>query len=128
MLPLADAAKCRSESDWLVGINGTRALTALNSRHGGFRLTPVGRVQTPTLSILAQRERDIAAFVNRAPTLKPSHFLKCPAAGIPAAGSTKVLQEGRKRRAQKSRASLGSGYRTGDRRPLHWQARARSSR
>ncbi|MDB6005543.1 MAG: topoisomerase [Prosthecobacter sp.] len=65
MLPLADAAKCRSESDWLVGINGTRALTALNSRHGGFRLTPVGRVQTPTLSVLAQRERDIAAFVPR---------------------------------------------------------------
>ncbi|HEY1051450.1 MAG TPA: DNA topoisomerase III [Prosthecobacter sp.] len=65
MLPLADAAKCRSESDWLVGINGTRALTALNSRHGGFRLTPVGRVQTPTLSILAKREKEIAAFVSR---------------------------------------------------------------
>ncbi len=65
MLPLADAAKCRSESDWLVGINGTRALTALNSRHGGFRLTPVGRVQTPTLSIMAKREKEIAAFVPR---------------------------------------------------------------
>lgn len=65
MQPLADAAKCRSESDWIVGINGTRALTALNSRHGGFRLTPVGRVQTPTLSILAKREREIAAFVPR---------------------------------------------------------------
>jgi len=65
MQPLADAAKCRSESDWLVGINGTRALTALNSRHGGFRLTPVGRVQTPTLSILAKREREIAAFEPR---------------------------------------------------------------
>jgi len=65
MQPLADAAKCRSESDWIVGINGTRALTALNSRHGGFRLTPVGRVQTPTLSILAKREREIAAFEPR---------------------------------------------------------------
>jgi DNA topoisomerase-3 len=65
MQPLADAAKCRSESDWLIGINSTRALTALNSRHGGFRLTPVGRVQTPTLSILAKREREIAAFVPR---------------------------------------------------------------
>ncbi len=65
MQPLADAAKCRSESDWLVGINGTRALTALNSRHGGFRLTPVGRVQTPTLSIMAGREREITAFVPR---------------------------------------------------------------
>ncbi len=65
MLPLAAAAKCRSESDWLVGINGTRALTALNSRNGGFRLTPVGRVQTPTLTILAKRERDIQAFEPR---------------------------------------------------------------
>ena len=65
MRPLADAAKCRSESDWLVGINATRALTALNSRHGGFRLTPAGRVQTPTLSILATREREIQVFVPR---------------------------------------------------------------
>ncbi|MBV6498855.1 MAG: DNA topoisomerase 3 [Prosthecobacter sp.] len=65
MQPLADAAKCRSESDWLVGINATRALTALNSRHGGFRLTPAGRVQTPTLTILAKREREIQSFVSR---------------------------------------------------------------
>ena len=36
MLPLADAARCRSEADWLVGINGTRAMTAFNSRDGGF--------------------------------------------------------------------------------------------
>ncbi|HYP88663.1 MAG TPA: toprim domain-containing protein, partial [Polyangiaceae bacterium] len=45
--PLADAARCRSEADWLVGINGTRAMTAFNSRDGGFFLTTVGRVQTP---------------------------------------------------------------------------------
>jgi DNA topoisomerase-3 len=36
MLPLADAARCRSEADWLVGINGTRAMTAFNSKGGGF--------------------------------------------------------------------------------------------
>ncbi|CAN5692215.1 DNA topoisomerase III [soil metagenome] len=65
MQPLAAAAKCRSESDWIVGINSTRALTALNSRHGGFRLTPVGRVQTPTLTILAKREREISSFIPR---------------------------------------------------------------
>jgi DNA topoisomerase-3 len=65
MRPLADAAKCRSESDWLVGINATRALTAFNSRNGGFRLTPAGRVQTPTLTILAKREMEIQAFVPR---------------------------------------------------------------
>ena len=39
MIPLAQAALCRSESDWLVGLNGTRALTAFNSRHGGFNVT-----------------------------------------------------------------------------------------
>lgn len=62
MKPLADAAKCRSESDWLVGLNATRALTCFNSRHGGFNITAAGRVQTPTLAILAAREQEIQAF------------------------------------------------------------------
>ena len=62
MKPLRDAAKCRSESDWLVGLNATRALTCFNSRHGGFNITAAGRVQTPTLAILAQREAEIQAF------------------------------------------------------------------
>ncbi|TAG11104.1 MAG: DNA topoisomerase III [Verrucomicrobia bacterium] len=66
MKPLADAAKCRSESDWLVGLNATRALTCFNSRHGGFNITAAGRVQTPTLAILAQRESEIRAFVPQA--------------------------------------------------------------
>src|SRR5881296_1800464 len=65
MRPLADAAVCRSESDWLVGINGTRAMTAFNSKSGGFHLTTVGRVQTPTLAILVEREEKIRAFVPR---------------------------------------------------------------
>src|SRR5258706_8149029 len=63
--PLADAAVCRSESDWLVGINGTRAMTAFNSKSGGFQLTTVGRVQTPTLAILVERETKIKAFKSR---------------------------------------------------------------
>ncbi len=63
MLPLADAAVCRSESDWLVGINGTRAMTAFNSKTGGFQLTTVGRVQTPTLAIIVEREEKIRKFV-----------------------------------------------------------------
>jgi DNA topoisomerase-3 len=62
MRPLADAAKCRSESDWLVGLNATRALTCFRSRHGGFNITAAGRVQTPTLAILAAREAEIQAF------------------------------------------------------------------
>ena len=65
MRPLADAARCRSESDWLVGINGTRAMTAFNSKSGGFQLTTVGRVQTPTLAILVDREERIKRFVPR---------------------------------------------------------------
>lgn len=62
MQPLADAARCRSESDWLVGLNATRALTCFRSRHGGFNITSAGRVQTPTLAILAKREAEIRAF------------------------------------------------------------------
>jgi DNA topoisomerase-3 len=65
MLPLADAAVCRAESDWLVGINGTRAMTAFNSKSGGFQLTTVGRVQTPTLAIITEREEKIRAFKPR---------------------------------------------------------------
>lgn len=64
MEDLADAAKCRSESDWLVGLNSTRALTCFRSRHGGFNITAAGRVQTPTLAILTKREREIKAFVS----------------------------------------------------------------
>ena len=62
---LGDAAVCRSESDWLVGINGTRAMTAFNSKTGGFHLTTVGRVQTPTLAIVVERERKIREFKSR---------------------------------------------------------------
>ncbi|HEV2965319.1 MAG TPA: DNA topoisomerase, partial [Chthoniobacterales bacterium] len=65
MVPLSKAAVCRSESDWLVGINGTRAMTAFNNKAGGFQLTPVGRVQTPTLAILAEREDKIHQFKAR---------------------------------------------------------------
>jgi DNA topoisomerase-3 len=66
MQPLADAARCRSEADWLVGINGTRAMTAFNSRDGGFYLTTVGRVQTPTLTIVVERDERIRKFRPRA--------------------------------------------------------------
>ncbi|EGI75698.1 DNA topoisomerase III [Hylemonella gracilis] len=65
MLPLADAARSRSEADWLVGINGTRAMTAFNSRDGGFFLTTVGRVQTPTLAVVVEREEQIRKFISR---------------------------------------------------------------
>jgi DNA topoisomerase-3 len=65
MQPLADAALSRAEADWLVGINGTRAMTAFNSKSGGFFKTTVGRVQTPTLAIVVEREQKIRKFVPR---------------------------------------------------------------
>ncbi len=65
LLPLQRAAVCRSESDWLIGINATRAMTALNSSDGGFSLTTVGRVQTPTLALLVDREKEIQNFEPR---------------------------------------------------------------
>jgi len=63
MRSLEETAKCRSESDWLIGINASRALTAYHSRNGGFFKTPCGRVQTPTLSLIVQREKERLAFV-----------------------------------------------------------------
>jgi len=77
---LADAARSRSEADWLVGINGTRAMTAFNSRDGGFFLTTVGRVQTPTLSIVVEREEKIRRHV-------PRDYWEVKATFVAAAGS-----------------------------------------
>lgn len=57
---LSHAAKCRSEADWLVGLNATRAFTM---KHG--TLLSVGRVQTPTLALLVQREAGIDGFTPR---------------------------------------------------------------
>lgn len=65
MQNLLDAALSRSEADWLVGINGSRGLTAYNSRFGGFQLTPCGRVQTPTLAMIVNREEERNAFVSK---------------------------------------------------------------
>lgn len=65
MSGLREAAVCRAESDWLIGINGTRAMTAFNSKTGGFHLTTVGRVQTPTLAIVTEREERIREFISR---------------------------------------------------------------
>ncbi|HWA27300.1 MAG TPA: DNA topoisomerase III [Lacunisphaera sp.] len=65
MQGLADAARCRSEADWLIGINGTRAITKrmFGSRAGN--VASVGRVQTPTLAIVFNRELEIRNFKPR---------------------------------------------------------------
>lgn len=60
---LRDAARSRQESDWLVGINCTRAQTLVMRRSGGEGVYSIGRVQTPTLAILVNRELEITDFV-----------------------------------------------------------------
>ena len=65
MVNLTAAAICRSEADWLIGINGSRGLTAWNSRNGGFFLTPCGRVQTPSLALIVEREKERREFVSK---------------------------------------------------------------
>ena len=65
VLPLAAAAKSRAEADWLIGINATRALTKANFIADGD-LVSAGRIQTPTLAMLVDRELTIRTFVPRA--------------------------------------------------------------
>lgn len=55
---LYESARCRSEADWLVGMNASRAFSLAYDAH-----LSVGRVQTPTLSLLVKRDREIAEFV-----------------------------------------------------------------
>ncbi len=60
---LYQAAKCRSESDWIVGLNATRNFTVRYGR--GEILWSVGRVQTPVLAMIAAREEEITSFVSK---------------------------------------------------------------
>jgi DNA topoisomerase-3 len=62
---LGDAARSRSEADWLVGMNATRAVTVKNRGAGHTALYSIGRVQTPTLAMLVARDQAIRAFVPR---------------------------------------------------------------
>lgn len=60
---LSDAARSRSEADWLVGMNATRAITVRARTSGSDQLLSIGRVQTPTLALITAREHEIRAFV-----------------------------------------------------------------
>lgn len=57
-----ESAKARSESDWLVGINFTRAATIVGRKRGATSVLSAGRVQTPTLGLIVRREREIRNF------------------------------------------------------------------
>ncbi len=63
MIPLQSAARSRSEADWLIGINGTRVLTTRMYGARGRNVATVGRVQTPTLTLVIEREKEIQNFV-----------------------------------------------------------------
>lgn len=70
---LRDAARARSQADWLIGMNGTRAMTIVGRESGRNQVLSIGRVQTPTLSLVVNRDRAIAAF-------KPIDYLVLQAA------------------------------------------------
>jgi DNA topoisomerase-3 len=91
MDPLADAARSRSEADWLVGMNATRAVTVKNRAGGHTSLYSIGRVQTPTLAMIVQREQQIRAFVPRDYWEVRGQF---DAAGLPRLGSAAEGQRG----------------------------------
>ncbi len=67
MTPLKNAARCRSEADWLIGINGTRAMTTRIYGRARGNVATIGRVQTPTLTMVVDREKIIRNFV-------PKHY------------------------------------------------------
>lgn len=70
---LYESALCRQQADWIVGINGTRLFTVLYKG----KVLKVGRVQTPTLAMIVEREKEINGFVK-----KPYYVISLEAEGI----------------------------------------------
>ncbi|MDB4976689.1 MAG: ATP-dependent helicase RecQ, partial [Myxococcaceae bacterium] len=87
--PLAAAARGRSRADWLVGMNLSRAYTLIAPYEPGRGVLSVGRVQTPTLAIIVERDRAIAAFVP-----EPYHEVAISLAAEPK-GTTEATFEAR---------------------------------
>ena len=84
---LEEAARSRSEADWIVGMNATRAATIrLRSSFDGA--VSLGRVQTPTLAIIARREEEIRAFTPEPYWLVDATFAAGPLAGVPKNGAS----------------------------------------
>ena len=91
---LADAAVSRSLADFWIGINMTKALTGILSRAGRFDMTHAGRVQTPTLMLVCQRDLEIAAFVPQPYWLLTSSFTLADGGVIEAAWTTRGAEAG----------------------------------
>jgi DNA topoisomerase-3 len=86
--PVRDAAACRSQADWLIGMNMSRAVTKVLSDGA---LVSIGRVQTPTLALIVRRQREIDAF-------KSETFYKLRATFVTAAGvAVEMMAEPRPR-------------------------------
>lgn len=82
------SARCRADADWLIGMNATRAYTI---RYGV--LLSIGRVQTPTLSMLVKRRREIDAFVPQVYYLVNADFGDYKGVYIDAKGEKKIATE-----------------------------------
>lgn len=82
------SARCRADADWLIGMNATRAYTI---RYGV--LLSIGRVQTPTLSMLVRRRREIDAFVPQVYYLVNADFGDYKGVYIDARGEKKIAAE-----------------------------------
>jgi len=116
---LEAAARSRSEADWIVGMNATRAATIrLRSSFDGA--VSLGRVQTPTLAILARREEEIRAFVPEPYWVVDAHFdpVDPPAArryeGRFYAGAAGRLRGGRSASLDGEQASRGARLKTAE--------------
>lgn len=113
---LADAAKCRSEADWLIGINGSRGITKLHDRlNGRSDMMSAGRVQTPTLAILVNRENEIRNFV-------PQDYWEIHGTFGAQAGTyigkwfnPKAAKADKSEKAEEGEDAQASGYRVNDR-------------
>ena len=112
---LRDAAHCRQQADWLVGLNATQAQTLGAHRAGADGIYSLGRVQTPTLALIVARDQEIAAFVP-ASILKSSPRSRSPRARTTAAGATRrgaVSRPRRRRTPSPPRCGAGGHRRAG---------------
>ncbi len=109
---LEQAARSRSEADWIVGMNATRAATIrLKSSFDGA--VSLGRVQTPTLAIIARREEEIRAFVPEPYWLVDATFDAGPLDGAAEAvsdgGAAKAVSDGEGSDGEGDRARVYAG-------------------
>ena len=117
---LEQAARSRSEADWIVGMNATRAATIrLRSSFDGA--VSLGRVQTPTLAILARREQEIRDFV-------PEPYWLVDAVLDPVVDAPRGPTRAATTRGESASEDRGGGARRSSRRAAARPARSRSSR